>query len=470
MLEQLVNLYRNCVEPRIDKGTFYGQVKGQAGGTALVEFLSSGWDQLNVGRMDDLNIDGRAFEESDEIPNSITFASFTLTLSESGSNYVCKDVAEMVSIAWNDLSRGLLPREYYLWGLDLYTSDTQFEHPQKLKQLSIFIESLAKLAHHHDDRRVGAYKLLFVAPSGQASRTSPIAVLSILITNELVDRIAELDIEPLSDLAADSQSQDIHFSAKRDVFRTAFAEYLREAPSDELAFQHVVVGWDGFVTAYQRDFATYLSGFSFHKARREVANAQMDIASKFSTLSAEIGAKALGVPVAVVAILAFPEVEITMLTASILVVGMALASVILFATMKSQERQFQHICEGKKLTLESLSGDVSAYPPELVAAIETMSLQLEADELSQSKLLKGLKVVAWAPIVTTLVYLGSIMLGSIENDPELVATETSIEVQPSSPSDAVSSITSTEQNDGSGGADASTAPEVVDSVAQPTPL
>lgn len=403
MLEQLVNLYRHCAKSNIEAGIFSGTVNNPEGVDALRDFLDHGWQQRNVGDVDNLTANEVFVPNEEQLPENTQQADFSISLAANSSTRFYEDVKDLIRVARIELSRGSIPREYFLWRSNLYTEDPGYKPPHELTQLSLFIKGFESLSNHRDDTRNGPLKLIYVCPLDL--KKSPVVVLPINLDSDIVSSIAKLDLQPLDDITHNAKSDDIHLVAKQDVFRTALAEFLCRNNSEGFALQFLVSGWEAFIEEYQRDLATYLSGFSFHKARREVANAQMEIAQNFSSISADIGTKALSVPVAVVAILAFPDENLTVLTSLILVFGMTIASYVIFKTLEAQHSQFELICQGKNLTLNSFDGDKRSFPDDLITEIQETESKLCLDEQKQRRLLSFLKFIAWAPLVATLCYI-----------------------------------------------------------------
>ncbi|MDP1097763.1 hypothetical protein Q6288_27140, partial [Klebsiella quasipneumoniae] len=66
-------------------------------------------------------------------------------------------------------------------------------------------------------------------------------------------------------------------------------------------FQQLIEHWTDFRLAYDNNLSVYLSGFNFHKARKDVAAAELDFSEKTSKTISDLTAKILAIPLSLLA-------------------------------------------------------------------------------------------------------------------------------------------------------------------------
>lgn len=163
----------------------------------------------------------------------------------------------------------------------------------------------------------------------------------------------------------------------------------------------MVTHWKNFVAEYHRDLGTYLSGFAFHKAKTEVAEAQLKIADEFSKVLTDITGKLLGIPVTLAVALAIPRAD-SLLERCLLLIGILIGSVIMHQTVANQQRQFRRIVNAKNLVIGAIEGKKNTYPSDLVKEIEKLNTDLDADEKGLWRCLKFFKALSWLPLLISV--------------------------------------------------------------------
>lgn len=113
-------------------------------------------------------------------------------------------------------------------------------------------------------------------------------------------------------------------------------------------FENLICHWDKFVKLFENNLSTYMSGFSFHKARKEIAKSEAEFAEKISKLITDLTTKVLSIPVSLLA--SFGIIKLTSRSEMLLVLlGVLLSSLILHMVLLNQDKQLKHICHAKDI-------------------------------------------------------------------------------------------------------------------------
>jgi len=353
-------------------------------------------------RFDQIDVDGEDVLE-EQLPKEGSQVTFCLRLPTSSSVRFHKNLAGLIEIEPR-ISRGQLPEEYYLIEEDYYTKDIQKPKIiQSLDRVCNLIKSLSGLAHYHDEKPSNGYsRLVFLHPD-IASSIKPVE-LETKVTISIVEAAVDLDPRLAVELNESSAINDPHHSAKVGVFGACLATFIANQPVRN-AFNHLVSNWQKFAIEYQRDLSTYLSGFAFHKAKIEVAEAELKIAAEFSKVMNDLTGKLLSIPVSVAALISIPKVN-TILEKLLLLFGFSIASFILSKTIANQRRQFERIKNAKDLVIGAIEGKKQSYPEELSDIISKLSYNLKKDERGLETSLKIFNILSWSPLIISFFVIG----------------------------------------------------------------
>jgi hypothetical protein len=405
ILKPIVELYRACGRPPLEDLYFtceadYAQIK------PLVQRIF----QDDFARIEDLEIDDEDFDgDAKGLPATGDKISFRLRVPDISAITFHKNLADLLETD-PKISHGEIPSEYYLLDDDFYISDPN--RPifiETLEHVCQLIKGLSKLAHYHDEKPSNGYlRLVFIQA---AEGTIKPVELETRVNLAMVESARGLDPRIVVDLSESSAANDPHFSAKVGVFGMSLACFSSNKPSGE-AFQYLVTNWDKFVAEYQRDLSTYLSGFAFHKAKKEVAEAELNIANEFSKVLCDISGKLLGIPVSVAAIIAISKAD-KFIEHLFLLIGIVIASYIIWRIVENQKRQFDRIEHAKELILCSIEGKIEIFPEELAKAVVELRAKLDSDARSLRSNLRLFGVLSWAPILVAISFLAYLYWGAI---------------------------------------------------------
>ena len=397
-LASIVELYRICGKPQLVGAVFTGTASFQAVRDLVLKIQG---DRRQT--FEDLKVDGNDLPDDDELPTQGHTISFTLRIT---TGTAATFQADLGSLLAKDpkISRGELPAEFYLVDIDYFSGDTtKPPQMQALDKICKLIQSISKLAHYHDDKSGSGYlRMVFIQPAKNINTFKPVE-LETRVTTTVIQAAENLDTRIVEDLSESSASNDPHYTSKVGVFGTCLANFVSNRPSGD-AFEYLVSHWHDFTNEYHRDLSTYLSGFAFHKAKTEVAEAEIKIAGEFSKVIGDISGKLIGIPVSYAVIAAIPKAE-TFAEQLLIFIGISVASLIIAKTVDNQERQFIRIQNAKNLIINSIQGKKQTYPKDLADTVDKLVNDLNQDEAGLTKSLRLFKSLCWSPIAISVLVL-----------------------------------------------------------------
>ncbi len=294
--------------------------------------------------------------------------------------------------------------EFYLFEEDSYYSSNTQESDQsdKFQRLELLVRSVAKLehlAHYHDGKSAGIRTLVFL--SGE--RKTPI-VLEVSISEQLLSK--DINFSLLHELTAPESEMNLHYSDKLSVFYASLHEFLNRNQTSSEAFQQLVDSWDGFVRLYRNNLATYLSGFSFQKAKRDVAEAEVELSEKLTNLTSDIIFKLFSVPATVIALAAILQRgQLDIMVLCLLFIGVAVTITLMLGLLKSQESKYHSLSKAKDLVFKSIDGEASDFPQELSNEISEVKGRLDEHFKSTQKWLNGFKFAIFTPVIAIVLFV-----------------------------------------------------------------
>lgn len=382
-LTDVVRLYRMAGCPDMDGSTFSGQLDF-ATAQHLIERLhrqdtKDGWF-LEVRVDQELITDGQTF------PVSGNQVKFDFQVAIQGGARFYMDIEDLCKI--RSLGRGKFPEHFYLVGEDYQhgQDESMPEAVQNLKALAALVQSLAELSdHHYQTTGSDAWTLLFLTNEQNAT-------LETRISSSMIKSQSPVMKALLDDLL--SHQSGIHQREKRLMFSATMCEVLKGG----VTFSQFIDRSEKLVELYQNNLKTYLSGFSFEQARREVAEAQTQFAEQLSKTVNDMTAKLLGLPVSMFAVFAILRTD-RWLEQFLMVIAAFMASYVLYQMIHHQKKQLQQIAKSKDLVFKTLENRSHAdnYPEELKDAIQDAVCSLESNRRALDQTLNIYTLLAWLP-------------------------------------------------------------------------
>lgn len=395
-LAALVQLYRLCGMPAIESGKFECQAE-LADSVRLLEDVRAKAD--SGARFDELVVGKYDYAQTDEPLPSEGAVHLVARLSESSANAIYVDIEELITRN-PDLSKGDMPKDYYICNIDYYSGDLNEEVPSEvfsLREICKLIKGLSDLAAYNDFKLSGGhYSLVFFEASGERS-VFPV-VLDTRVTDGVVRSAQGLDFSIVANLAEGKDSGDLHHLDKVGVFGASLADFLSNKADQIHGFSYLIDNWNDFIGRYKRDLSTYLSGFAFHKAKREIAQAEFDIASNYSKVVGDITGKMLGIPLSFAAVIGIEKASGVVIPV-LLLIGVFFASALLAGAVRNQKYQLTSITHAKNVVMEAIEGRSESYPEELRVAVTEMQKSIDQNQKHLSSWLFWLGLFSWAPFV-----------------------------------------------------------------------
>lgn len=393
-LTDVVQLYRWVDRPGLQDNAFSGELRFASARDVLRRLKDQ---DSKDGQFSEIKVDENLILESESLPDSGDKVTFTFRLAIQGSARFFTDFTALSED--RRLGRGQLPDHFYLVTED-YLHGIGEEPPESvknLKTLAEFIQSLKALSdHHYETSGSGAWTLLFLTNDEHA-------VLETKIANQIATRCPSIAAkELLDDLLSNQES--LHQREKRLMFNATMCEVLKGG----LTFGQFIDRTEDLTRIYYNNLKTYLSGFSFEKARRDVAEAQAEFAERLSKVVNDMTMKLLGLPISLFAISAVSrQISDSGWEQFLLVIIAALASFVLHEMVYHQKIQLQRITASKNLVFNSLAerSHDNNYPTDLENAIKDAVSSLDDDAETLRRTLIRYAYFVWSPVVLSLILI-----------------------------------------------------------------
>lgn len=363
-------------------------------GPAIAELIAS-----QTGRFDEVLVDRKEIDASTfEISGGWSNFEFTYKLSSAGEADVYQNLKQLL-IECKTIVRGGLPIEVYLIDEDICSQDDEILDPRlgNLRALCQLITCLADLAHYHDEKLRGEeYRLIFVEDDGaKGAKTitlQPCVDLDLLkysVSSNLLESLLESNFD-----------KNPHLVKERSIFRASLVEFSKDSTDARERFRFVVLNWKDFLRLYN-NLDTYLSGFSFHKAKQEVGSAELSIADQLSKLISDISGKVLSIPISLVVLIAIAKAG-NVFESTVLVLGITLTSFIMAETIAAQKLQYNRICHSRVLLFSAHEKKIDIYPDDLKEYLRSAIRGLTKNEKMLGRSLWALRCLAWLPAIAAV--------------------------------------------------------------------
>lgn len=389
-LTNVVQLYRMAGCPDMDGSTFSGQLDF-ATAQDLIERLHR--QNTKYGGFSEVRVDQELITDDQTFPVSGNQVKFDFQVAIQGDARFYIDIEDLCKKI-RSIGRGKFPEHFYLVGEDYQhgQDESMPEAVRNLKALAALVQSLAELSdHHYETTGSGAWTLLFLTNDQNAT-------LETRISSSMIKSQSPVMKALLDDLL--SHQSGIHQREKRLMFSATMCEVLKGG----VTFSQFIDRSEKLVELYQNNLKTYLSGFSFEQARREVAEAQTQFAEQLSKTVNDMTAKLLGLPLSMFAVFAILKTD-RWLEQFLMLIAAFMASYVLYQMIHHQKKQLQQIATSKDLVFKTLEDRSHAdnYPEDLKDAIQTAVCSLESNRRALGRTLNIYTWLAWLPGVSSLI-------------------------------------------------------------------
>lgn len=394
-LFKIVQLFRSSTEVDFDGACITGTVNySDIVDSILKEIVNA---HFSAGRLNELEIDNVHIDYPEDFPSSWVAGRYTFIVNQSDSSKFYLNSSDFIQA--NCLSKGFFPESYFIVEDNFYSSEQN--KPTfiiKLEQILLFILSLAKIAHYHDIKNEGGhsfYRLVFVMDSESKSTS---AVLETSLEFSALN-ITHINSQLINSLVAINPLTDAHYDEKINTFRNTLIEYII---TNKPTFTQLLSDLESINKLYTNNLAVYMSAFSFHKARKEIADAEIDFAEKISKTILDLSNKVLAIPISLVGSVAlFKLIE----PGEILIAfsGITLTSIIMHLVIISQSKQFDRVIHAKDIVFASLIKKIDTEDKEMLKTsdleirINEAKSHLKKNESFCRKVMAFLLSVSWVP-------------------------------------------------------------------------
>ncbi|WP_318404764.1 hypothetical protein [Photobacterium leiognathi] len=406
MIKSFVSFYRQNGKPAFSKDMQVEMtcVCNEENLAMIQEIISSGID------VDEIIFEGEEVEFEELSPSNGTI-DIHLVIPTNGIFHIYSTLEDMLKKA-KSLSSGELLKEFYIINDDYYSNDVG-EVPleyQNLKNICFIINGLGELAHYHDSKesKGESSRFIFIDES-ELITSKPIVIQPQIDIKMLKQPTLDISlIESFSTSLNTERPNSVNSGIEKGFFRVSIIEFLGEMKhfSQIEMFSHLIMKWCDFLNMYQRNLDTYVSGFAFHKARKEVATAEFSIADQYSKVIGDIAGKLFGLPVSFVAVLALFNKDVTCVVEFVILLALVTASWLMSKLVLNQREQLYRINHAKGISFDALEGGKASYPIDLQVKLTEAVDALDNSYNSLDKLLGRLYIVVWLPVLIALLFLG----------------------------------------------------------------
>lgn len=368
-LFKIVQLFRASTDVEFDGACITGTVGYSKSVEIILKEILKG--HFSAGRLSELEIDNTNIDYEEDLPNTWITCCYNFIINQSDSNKFYSNSNDFIHAGC--LSKGCFPEDYFLVDDNFYSQeDNKPSFILKLEQILLLICSLAKIAHYHDIKNEGGhsfYRLVFIMNSESKSTS---AVLETSLDNDTLN-VTSINSQLINGLVSINPLTDAHYDEKINTFRNTLIEYII---STKPTFTQLVKDLESINKLYTNNLAVYMSAFSFHKARKEIADAEIDFAEKISKTLLDLSNKVLAIPISLVGSVAlFKLIEKGEILVALM--GIVLTSIIMHLVIISQQKQFERVIHAKDVVFSSLLKKIDSEDKEL---LKKSDLELRIDE------------------------------------------------------------------------------------------
>lgn len=323
---------------------------------------------------------------------------FRVPSNESGRFYT--SLSEFVSRN-GSLGKGHFPSNVYIIELSWADcDDTQPPAIKALRQVCRLIELLSMLAIGVDkDSSPDGYNLFFALPPDGAKPPR-----TFLLPTQVDVKVLDYELRHLSlleEILNRKNENKAHLSERKLMIRMAVASVIEKFESEPSLFLVIVREWREVLATYRANLQTYVYSFSFERVRREVAQAEIDYGTKLSGVLGDIAGKMLALPISLAGLVVLNNTN-SPFEGFILVLGLTLVSVVLFAILHNQTLQTERLLHSFNVVFDDFKDKIKTYPPKLQGLLKITIGQVERQGRTLTNTFRLLKVLSLLPVAGAL--------------------------------------------------------------------
>lgn len=385
MFAHVVALYRALGAPAIQEGviSYNGQPTAE-----IIEALRM-CNNLSAayGKFEHRSVEADALEIEFRVPSN-----------ESGRFYT--NVSEFVARN-GSLGKGQFPSNVYI--IELGWADCDDAEPptiKALRKICRLIELLSLLAIGVDkDSSPDGYNLFFALPPDGAKPPR-----TFLLPTQVDVKVLDYELQHLSlleEILNPKNENKAHLSERKLMIRMAVASVIEKFETESNLFLVIVREWREVLSTYRANLQTYVYSFSFERVRREVAQAEIEYGTKLSGVLGDIAGKMLALPISLAGLVVLNNTN-SPFEGFILVLGLAVVSVVLFAILHNQTLQTERLLHSFNVVFDDFKDKIKTYPQKLQGLLIITIGQVERQGRTLTNTFHLLKVLSLLPVAGAL--------------------------------------------------------------------
>lgn len=400
-ISHLTELYRRADNKTYKGSSLQGDIPFSDRAVTLIKALGN-YKEL---RFEEIEVDGQDVcldSYSPRFPDSGTIIHFNIKCPESSANRFYHTIPNMLEKCRASISKGNLPEQFYIVESNYSFEDKDKTIPEMviLEKICRFIRQLSFIAHYHDSKGAQDYhKLVFLQGGRDASSSSLIIETRVDESLLLIQEFPDTTV--LDELASkEAKENDLHYLEKKNLFYTSLFEFIKTLPVEKKDyFPTLLKNWKKFSDLYQNNLETYLSGFAFHKAKKEVAQAELKLAEDYSKVLTDITGKLLSIPLSMAIVISIAKTDTPHSVKMLLFLCLLLTGGIVTMSIINQKAQLKRIKNAKQLIFSAFKGKEEFYPDDLKQHIINMKTALNNNEKRLGIILNVYLLGCWAPTI-----------------------------------------------------------------------
>lgn len=400
-LRDVVTLYRALANPEVNhRSEFSGEFIASKENQHLLDLVKD----TPYGRLKSVEQNDRNWLDEEFDLTETEFVEVSYRLGKGGGEKFYHDISLLLSLP--SMKKGVLPNSFFIIKDNLFYSShsedcDQSPYFEQLKKIAELITSLSDLAHYHDSKiSTDQNKLVFL--SNDEKHSHPV-ILEVDLCDELLSANLS-DLTLLTSLLSPDAVFDAHFQPRKNILYSSLHEFVKGL-EPKAAFRKLTLNWNDFADIFQKNLGTYLSGFAFHKVKKEIAEAEIKFAEQLSKVTSDLTGKLFSIPVSIAAIVAMLHKDSTVWTSILIIIGLLVAAILIVGVVVNQREQLKSVEHAKSLMDESILGKKDSYPDDLKTDVDNMSERLDDSIKAASRWLRTFRCLAWLPvIISTIIF------------------------------------------------------------------
>lgn len=407
MFEKVVALYRAAGRPPIEGGQFV--FRGQA--SDALQHL------INECRSIDEQFGRFTYERTEGNTAKIDFL---LPNSDSAGFYASFD--DFIR-ATPSLGHGQIPDFIYIADQDWSSTDgIANEKFAKLENCCRLIVNLSKIVMVADNHSSPSHiNLIFAVPADNGKPPKTFTIATTVEPGILEAQLTHLAL--IEQLADSNNGSKLHFEERKSIFNLAVSELVSDAPESakKNLFLFLLVNWKELLDIYWKNFQTYIHGFSFDKAKKDLAQAELEYGTKLSAAFSDIGGKLLALPISFGALVLLSKANAgveTIATAA----GILMVSLIFTGILANQWLNVKRLTSSLNIALSQIEKRIGTYPKHLQTLLTTAKTEIEHQQSFVRWTIRFFLLLSWAPTVGMIIMKWEAWFKPLANSFILVTT------------------------------------------------